>query len=212
VALNLTPKQLKILSRIRESRLTRGYSPTMQELANELGVSKVTVFEHVEALIKKGALVRQKNKARSLDVAPDLDLPDESSNLKLPMVGSIAAGSPIEAIETREHLDLENLFAPPRGHSVGGSTFVLTVRGDSMIDAHIADGDYVVCRRLDRAPRNGEMVVALLDTGEATLKYYHKERDGRVRLQPANEKYEHRWFNPDEIQFQGTCIGVIRQY
>ncbi len=212
MSLNLTPKQLKILSRIRESRLTRGYSPTMQELADELGVSKVTVFEHVEALIKKGALHRQKNKARSLDVAPDLDIPDEASNLRLPMVGSIAAGSPIEAIEAREHLDLENLFAPPRGQSVGGSTFVLTVRGDSMIDAHIADGDYVVCRRLERAPKNGDMVVALLDSGEATLKYYFKERDGRVRLQPANEKYEPFYLRADAVQFQGICIGVIRQY
>ncbi|MEM7575964.1 MAG: transcriptional repressor LexA [Planctomycetota bacterium] len=212
MALNLTPKQLKILNRIRETRLTRGYSPTMQELADELGVSKVTVFEHVEALIKKGALVRQKNKARSLEVSPDLELPDESTNLKLPLVGSIAAGSPIEAIETREHLDLESLFAPPRGQSVGGTTFVLKVRGDSMIDAHISDGDFVVCRKLEGAPRTNDMVVALVDNEEATLKFYSKEKDGRVRLQPANEKYEPIWVDPDRVQFQGICVGVIRQY
>ena len=212
MALNLTPKQLKILNRIRETRLTRGFSPTMQELADELGVSKVTVFEHVEALIKKGALTRDKNKARSLEVAADLELPDEGSNLKLPLVGSIAAGSPIEAVETREHLDLEELFAPPRGQSVGGTTFVLKVRGDSMIDAHIADGDFVVCRKLERDPRAGDMVVALVDQDEATLKFYFKERDGRVRLQPANEAYEPIWVEPNRVQFQGVCVGVIRSY
>ncbi len=212
MALNLTPKQLAILNRIRETRLTRGYSPTMQELADELGVSKVTVFEHVEALIKKGALIRQKNKARSLEISPDLELPDESSNLRLPLVGSIAAGSPIEAIETREHLDLEDMFAPPRGQSVGGTTFVLKVRGDSMIDAHIADGDFVVCRKLEGVPRPGDMVVALVDDDEATLKFYFKERDGRVKLQPANERYEPIWVDPHRVQFQGVCVGVIRQY
>ena len=208
--MNLTPKQLAILNRIRETRLTRGYSPTMQELADELGVSKVTVFEHVEALIKKGALLRQANKARSLEVSPDLDLPDEASNTRLPLVGSIAAGSPIDAIEDREHLDLAELFAPPRG-TVAGNTFVLRVRGDSMIDEHITDGDYVICEKRNAA-RNGETVVALLDTGEATLKKLYREKDGRIRLQPANDKYEPRYCQPDEVQIQGVCIGVVRSY
>ena len=212
MALNLTPKQLTILNRIRESRLTRGYSPTMQELADELGVSKVTVFEHVEALIRKGALIREKNKARSLQIAPDLDLPDERTNTRLPLVGSIAAGVPIEAIETREHLDLGEIFAPPRGQSIGGSTFVLKVRGDSMIDAHIADGDFVVCRKIDGNPKNGDMVVALVGGDEATLKYYFKEKDGRVRLQPANEAYEPFWVETRDLQIQGVCIGVVRSY
>ena len=139
---NLTPKQLKILTKIRDSRTTRGYSPTMQELADELGVSKVTVFEHVEALIKKGALVRKPNKARSLEVSPRLQLPDETRSTRLPLIGFIAAGSPIEAVEDREHLDLEGLFAPRSG-AKQGSTFVLRVRGDSMIDEQIRDGDCV---------------------------------------------------------------------
>lgn len=208
--MNLTPKQLAILHRVRETRLTRGYSPTMQELADELGVSKVTVFEHVEALIKKGALLRQANKARSLEVSPSLDLPDERTNLRLPLLGSIAAGSPIEAVEEREHLDLGAMFAPPRG-TIGGNTFVLRVRGDSMIDEHIADGDYVICEKRNAA-RNGETVVALLDTGEATLKKLYREKDGRIRLQPANAKYEPRYCRPDEVQIQGICIGVVRAY
>ena len=206
---NLTPKQLQILSRIRDLRLTRGYSPTMQELADELGVSKVTVFEHVEALVRKGALIRQPNKARSLDINPAFELPSEQRHTRLPLVGHIAAGSPIEAVEDREHLDLEALFAPPGRAARSRQTFVLRVRGDSMIDEQIRDGDYVVCEATERA-RNGQTVVALLDTGEATLKKYYKERNGRIRLQPANEAFEPIWVEPGQIQIQGILIGVIR--
>lgn len=207
MSLNLTPKQLHILTRIRDLRLAQGYSPTMQELADELGVSKVTVFEHVEALIRKGALLRQANKARSLELSPEVILPDEERHSRLPLVGAIAAGSPIEAVEEREHLDLEDIFAPPRNSSL----FVLKVKGDSMIDEHIKPGDYVVCEKKHVA-RNGQTVVALLDTGEATLKKYYKERDGRIRLQPANEKYEPRWVDADDLQIQGIVIGVVRTY
>ena len=208
---NLTPKQLKILTLIRDTRLSRGYSPTMQELAEELSVSKVTVFEHVEALIKKGALHRDPNKARSLVLAPGLQLPDEQRNTRLPLVGAIAAGSPIDAVEDRQHLDLEAIFAPP-GVNLAAKTFVLQVRGDSMIDEHIADGDYVVCEKRDTV-RNGQTVVALLDTGEATLKkFYRDSKTGRIRLQPANEKYEPLFVEPDQLQIQGQVIGVIRTY
>ena len=207
--LNLTPRQLHILTRIRDTRLARGYSPTMQELADELGVSKVTVFEHVEALIKKGALVRQANKARSLQLNPTMELPDEARPTRLPLVGAIAAGEPIEAVEDREHLDLEQLFAPsgvsPR------HCFVLRVRGESMIDEQIRDGDYVVCEQRHQ-PRHGQTVVALIDNEEATLKKFYRERDGRIRLQPANEAFEPIWVTPDRLQIQGIVIGVVRVY
>ena len=206
---NLTPKQMKILTMIRDSRLNRGYSPTMQELGDALGVSKVTVFEHVEALIKKGALVRDKNKARSLELSPDLELPDEQRNSRIPLVGSIAAGSPIEAIETREHLDLETVFSPPGPRNT--SKFVLKVRGDSMIDDHIEDGDYVVCEQRNAA-RNGEIVVALVDNDEATLKRYRPQRDGTVHLEPANENYEPIVVKKEQLQIQGVCIGVVRAF
>jgi repressor LexA len=207
--MNLTPKQMKILRLIREWRLTRGFSPTMQELGDELGVSKVTVFEHVEALIKKGALRRDPNKARSLEPSPDLDLPDERTGLRLPLIGAIAAGSPIEAIEDSEHLDLEGLFT--RSGRGGGNTFVLQVRGDSMIDEHIADGDYVVCQQRNTA-RDGDIVVALLDTGEATLKTLFHEPGNTIRLQPANDEYEPMIHPADQVQIQGTLVGVIRSY
>jgi len=206
---SLTPKQLHILTRIRDSRLTRGYSPTMQELADELGVSKVTIFEHIEALIRKGVLRRQANKARSLELSPAAVVPDEQRRSRLPYVGTIAAGAPIEAVEDRQYLDLEEIFAATRG-GAPGDRFVLKVRGDSMIDEHIRDGDYVVIEKRHTA-RTGETVVALIDNGEATLKKYYRDKD-RVRLQPANEKYEPIYVEPARLQIQGIVVGVIRQY
>jgi repressor LexA len=209
MSMNLTPKQLHILTRIRDIRLSRGYSPTMQELADELKVSKVTVFEHVEALIKKGALIRKANKARSLEVSANAGLPDEQRNSRLPLVGTIAAGFPIEAVEEREHLDLEELFV--RSSAKSGETFVLKVRGDSMIDEQIRDGDFVICEQRTTY-RNGQTVVALLDNGEATLKKFYKERDGRIRLQPANDNFEPIYAEPNEVTLQGLVVGVVRAY
>lgn len=210
--MNLTPKQLHILTRIRDLRIARGYSPTMQELADELKVSKVTVFEHVEALIKKGALSRKANKARSLEVNPEIDMPHEERRTRIPMVGTIAAGHPIEAVEDRQTLDLETLFTPPTKTSLefgtSSSTYVLKVRGDSMIDEQIRDGDYVVIQRANSA-RNGQTVVALLENGEATLKKFYKE-NGKIRLQPANDKYEP--IIVDDCHIQGIVIGVVRTY
>jgi len=209
MSMNLTPKQLHILTRIRDIRLSRGYSPTMQELADELKVSKVTVFEHVEALIKKGALIRKPNKARSLEVSPEAGLPDETRNSRLPLVGTIAAGLPIEAVEDREHLDLEELFT--RSTAKQGDTFVLKVRGDSMIDEQIRDGDFVICEQRTTY-RNGQTVVALLDNGEATLKKFYKERNGRIRLQPANDSFEPIYADPQDVVIQGLVVGVVRAY
>ena len=204
--MNLTPKQLHILKRIRDLRIARGYSPTMQELADELDVSKVTVFEHVEALIKKGALRRQPNKARSLEVNPAVELPDEQSGARLPLVGTIAAGQPIEAVEDRQFVDLEQMFV--NSSRAESSTFVLRVRGDSMIDEQIRDGDFVIVQQRNTA-RNGETVVALLQDGEATLKKFYREQ-GRIRLQPANDAYEP--IIVDNCTIQGVVIGVVRTY
>jgi repressor LexA len=202
--MNLTPRQLDVLVAIRDYRYLHGVSPTMQELADQLGTSKVTIFEHVGALEKKGLLKRDKHKARSLEITTDEPLPDEERSTKLPLVGSIAAGSPIEAVENREELDLEQLYNRPNG------VFVLKVRGESMIEDHLCDGDYVVIERRDSA-RNGEQVVALLDSGEATLKRYYKE--GRnVRLQPANSTMQPKVVPAEMVKVQGVVIGVLRSY
>ena len=224
--MNLTPKQLRVLKLIADTRRAKGYSPTMQELADHLGVSKVTVFEHVEALIAKGALQRDPNKARSLSIAPDVEIPsgedelaprqlDEdvaatagvaSSRLAFPLVGRVAAGLPIEKYEQSESLALEELFGPRVARR--GSTFALKVDGMSMRDEGILDGDFVLVERRSTA-RDGERVIALLPGGETTLKTFFREKD-RIRLQPANPDFAPIYV--DECDVQGVVIGVLRSY
>ncbi|MGD2111239.1 MAG: transcriptional repressor LexA [Phycisphaerae bacterium] len=196
----MTPRQVEILTLIRDSRRSFGYSPTLQEIADELGISKITVFEHVEGLIEKGMLTRRSNRARSLELTSLVQLPDERPTV-IPMLGRIAAGAPIEAIEVPEQVDLEEVFASR--HPVG----ILTVTGDSMINDQIRDGDWVVYERRSN-PRNGDTVVALVDGEEATLKRFYKEKN-RIRLQPANEKYKPIY--PREVDVQGVVIGVVRK-
>jgi repressor LexA len=166
--MNLTPRQLDVIVAIRNYRHINGYAPTMQELADQLGTSKVTIFEHVGALERKRVLRRDKHKARSLEIISEEKLPDENRSTKLPLLGNIAAGSPIEAV------------------------------------------DFVVIERRETA-KNGEQVVALLDTGEATLKRFYKE-GGKIRLQPANKTMEARIVDPDRLRIQGVVIGVLRTY
>jgi repressor LexA len=197
----LTPKQMRLLQLIRDYQRKHGYSPTMQELADMLDVTKVTVFEHVTGLAKKGFLRRSKHRARSLELTRQAVLPDDSTTA-LPLVGQIAAGVPIEAIEEPEQIELDELF-----HS-RSQRFVLKVQGDSMIDEQIRDGDLVVVESRNTA-RNGETVVALLEDGEATLKRFYREK-GRIRLQPANPAYEPIFC--DNVQIQGVVIGVLRSY
>ncbi|MEL6328063.1 MAG: transcriptional repressor LexA [Planctomycetota bacterium] len=204
--MNLTPKQLRILKLIRDWRVRRGYSPTMQELADEIGVSKVTVFEHVEALIKKGALVREPNKARSLSIAEGVAVPDESRPLKLPLVGKIAAGYPIEKVAGDDEIDLVELLGTTEEKA--SSRFALKVDGDSMRDEGILDGDIIILERAEVA-QNGDRVVALLEDGQTTLKTFYKE-DDHIRLQPANPD-----FDPIRVRFcqvQGIVAGVVRRY
>jgi repressor LexA len=199
----VTPRQLEVLRFIRDFRNQMGYSPTMQEIGDQLELTKVTVFEHVGALVKKGLLSRgAKHRARSLQLSHKATFPDERPT-RINMVGRIAAGLPIEAIEDRQVLDLETMF------SKGGEKFVLQVTGQSMIEDHINDGDYVVCERRTN-PRNGETVVALLEDGEATLKRFYKEKDG-VRLQPANPNFKPIHVATDKINVQGVVVGVVRK-
>lgn len=204
--MNLTPRQTDVVVAIRNYRHLHGMSPTMQELADQLGTSKVTIFEHVSALIDKGVLRRDAHKARSLEIVRDRRLPDEHRSTKLPLLGAIAAGSPIEAVENREEIDLEQVFNARAG------VYVLRVRGESMIEDHLCDGDYVVIERRETA-RNGEQVVALIrSTGEATLKRFYRESANRVRLQPANSSMEPRIEPAENVWIRGVVIGVLRTY
>lgn len=195
-----TPRQFEILRFVRDFRKRCGYSPTMQEIGDHMHLTKVTVFEHIGSLERKGLLSRgPKHTARSLRVSPGVEFPDERPT-KLPLVGTIAAGLPIEAIEDIETLDLEELFDRQ------GETFVLRVSGQSMIDEQIRDGDYVICERRSE-PHDGETVVALLEDNEVTLKKFYREAN-RIRLQPANPQFDPIYV--DDVKIQGVVIGVIR--
>jgi repressor LexA len=196
----LTPRQMEILTLVRDYDRRHGYSPTMQEIGDHLHLTKVTAFEHVRALERKGYLTRgRKHSARSLRISNDVEMPEDRPT-RLRLVGQIAAGVPIEAVEDNETLDLEELFDRP------SETFVLRVSGESMIDEHIRDGDFVVCERRTN-PRQGETVVALLPDGDATLKKFYHEGN-RIRLQPANPDFEP--ILVDEVDIQGVVVGVIR--
>lgn len=198
---SLTPKQLRLLTYIRDYTNGHGYAPTMQELADEFEISKVTVFEHISSLQEKGYLKRSRHKARSLQLNASYAFPDERPT-KLPLVGRIAAGRPIEAIEDREILDLETMFVSRY------PTFVLAVRGDSMIGDNICDGDFVICEKRETA-RDGEVVVALVDGEEATLKRFYRTPGG-IKLQPANPAYEP--IISKNVQIQGVVVGLLRQF
>lgn len=208
--MNLTPKQLEVLELIRKCQNDHGYSPTMQELAEQIGVSKVTVFERIEALIRKGALTREANRARSLSIADALAEKyeeEENAAMRFPLVGRIAAGMPIERCQDNETLDLTAMFGPRVGQK--GDTFALRVEGESMKDEGILEGDYVLVQKQSTA-KNGDRVVALLPDGETTLKTFFKESDGSIRLQPANVA-----FSPivvEQCQVQGIVTGVLRSY
>ena len=198
--MNLTPKQLRVLEYIRSFREMQGYAPTLDEMARSFKVSKITILQHLRALEKRGAIRRGRYQARSIEVN---GMPEAALLTQLPLAGTIAAGAPIEAVEEREVLDLSELI---QGRA---EPFLLRVRGESMIDEHIRDGDYVICERRNTAA-NGETVVAVLPSGDATLKKFYLERDGRIRLQPANPKMTA--FYPERVEIRGVVVGVLRKY
>ncbi|MFW5652584.1 MAG: transcriptional repressor LexA [Planctomycetota bacterium] len=205
--MDLTRKQLDILRYVRDYRTRHGCSPTLREMGEAFGVSKGTLHEHVESLIKKGALTRNANKSRSLRLTSKNFLPEDEDPMRLPLVGRIAAGYPIEKVPNTEELDLEDFFGQ-RTSSNRGNMFALRVDGDSMRDEGIWDGDYVIVEQRATA-RNGELVVALLPNGESTLKTFFKEK-GYIRLQPANPDFEPILVR--DCTIQGVVMGVMRSY
>lgn len=213
----LTEKQIRVLRFFRDYRQEHSISPTLAEAAQALGVSKITIHEHLNQLAKKGAVHRDRAKARAVAILYDPDAYDrdaydrdayESSSSedaipKLPLVGMIAAGRPIEALEDREEMSLTELV--PTGDSI----YLLRVRGKSMIEDHIDDGDLVVVERRETA-NDGDIVVAILEDEEATLKRFYRESNGMIRLQPANSEMEPLFTN--RVQLRGVVRGVVRKY
>ena len=205
--LMLTEKQIRVLRYFRDYRREKGIAPTLDEAAQALGVSKITIHEHLNQLTRKGAIHRDRAKARAVAILHDPDAADDGVASRdvpmLPLVGSIAAGQPIEALEDRQEMSLSDLV--PTGDRI----YLLRVRGKSMIDDHIDDGDLVVVEKRETA-RDGDIVVAILEGEEATLKRFYRERSGMIRLQPANASMEPLFTT--EVQIRGVVRGVVRRF
>ncbi len=206
----LTPKQLQVLRHLAAFHDRQRYSPTIAELATQLCLSRSTVFEHLGELQRKSLLATSPGRARSLKVTPRgrrllenkwAEGPvEEQTRAGVPLLGRIAAGLPAEAVEDADRLSLRSCFG------TGDDLFALRVSGDSMIGEDIRPGDYVICRRSETA-RNGELVVALVDEHEATVKRFCQE-PGCVRLQPANSNYEPIYSN--NCRVEAVVVGLVR--
>lgn len=219
----LTRKQHELLLFIHERLAESGVSPSFEEMKEALALkSKSGVHRLIRALEERSFIRRLPNRARALEVvkmpekavakaaapapaAPKpLPLPANDSVIELPLHGRIAAGTPIEALEDHATLPVPAALLGPGDH------YALEVAGDSMIEAGILDGDFALIRRTETA-RDGEIVVALIDEAEATLKYFRKE--GRmIRLDPANRSYEAQRYDPDQVRVQGRLAGLLRRY
>jgi repressor LexA len=203
----LYKKQKQILDFISQYIQINGHSPTLQEIADSMGLSSLaTVHEHLKSLEKKGVIKRYEGAVRGIEIV-DNTVNANLSAVELPLVGYIAAGEPIEAIEN----EMSTVMVSPDMVSKSKRCFVLQVRGTSMIDEGIMDGDYVVLKQQDTA-ENGQIVVALIDEGFATLKKFYKEKNGVIRLQPANEEMEPILVTADQVKIQGVVTGIVRRY
>jgi len=196
----LTKRQKEVLDFIRKYLSKNGYAPTFSEIAKEFGFnSKGTVYKHIKALCEKGLIQHEWNRTRAIEIL------DENSGFPtVPVLGSVAAGKPIEAVVLPESISIPPTFMKRGKH------FILKVNGNSMIDEHIADGDFIILRERDNA-QNGETVVALIDGTEATVKKYYN-KSGKVELHPANNEVETLILDPERIQIQGVVVGVMRKY
>jgi len=202
--MSLTKRQREILTFLTVYTDENGYAPSFEEIAEHFGfTSLATVHEHLSNLERKAYIRRGYNESRAIEI-----LPSESSPrfVELPLLGLVAAGVPIEATGSGE-----TMAVPPDMLRKTGNHYVLKVRGNSMIDEQIRDGDFVVVNERKSAD-NGEMVIALLDKTSATVKRYYREKDGRIRLQPANDAMDPIFTDERNLLIQGVVVGVLRKY
>ena len=200
----LTKRQREILNYLTVYNEQNGYAPSFEEIAENFRYNSLaTVHEHLTNLERKGYIKRSYNESRAIEILPTEATPRA---LELPLLGTVAAGIPIEAVEHNESVTVPDSFVRH-----GGNHYVLRVRGNSMIDEQIRDGDFVVVNERQRAD-NGEMVIAMLGGSSATVKKFYRERDGRIRLQPANETMEPIYVHENDISIQGIVVGVLRRY
>jgi repressor LexA len=205
----LTRRQKELMDFLNEFITKNGYSPSYEEIANGLKLASLaTVHKHIQALQAKNYLRRSFNHSRSLEISERYFTEEKArrpqAELSVPLLGRIAAGTPVEAVTNPETLEFSD-FAR------SDSTFALQVRGDSMIEDHICSGDFVLIEKTDTI-RSGEIIVALVDGSEATLKRYYPEPDGRVRLQPANAAMNPIYVDPSQLAIQGKVLAVMRKY
>jgi repressor LexA len=208
----LTPRQKEVLDFLVQFSEERGYSPSFEEIASGVGLASLaTVHKHITALEQKGYLQRRFNESRSIEISADYKR-EERERLhparqggEVPLLGRIAAGAPVEAINNPESLDFADF-------SADSNTFALEVRGESMIEDHILSGDYVLVQRTTQV-RDGEIVVALVDGSETTLKRIYREDGGAViRLQPANSTMDPIRVPAEKVQIQGRLLAVLRKF
>ncbi len=202
----LTKRQKQAMDFIARFVEENGYSPSYDEIARGLDLASLaTVHKHILALESKNYVKRGFNRSRSLDLGPKyLQEHRRQREMEVPLLGRIAAGQPVEAVEQRATLS----FADFAGHR---DTYALEVRGDSMIDDHICDGDMILVERTTEV-RDGEIVVALISGTDTTLKRLYREPGGRVRLQPANASLQPIYVQASELQIQGRLLAVLRKY
>src|SRR5688500_4833471 len=201
--MHLTRRQKEILDFVASHISRKGYAPTIEEIGGHFGLSSLaTVHKHLANLQEKGLIKRAWNRSRALELVPT-DVKVRA--VELPLLGKVAAGSPIEAVSGSETIHVpEDMVGRHR-------TYVLQVKGDSMIEEQIREGDYVIVE--DRPPaRDGEMVIALLQGDNVTLKKLYRERGGKVRLQPANSRLAPMIVDAEDVRVQGVVIGVLRKY
>ena len=199
--MSITRRQKEILDFVRGFLDEHGYSPTLEEIAGHFGLASLNgVYKHLRALETRGFIRRLASQARSIQVLDTLG----SGSPTLPLLGYVAAGRPLEAVTDVEKISV------PEGFLSRGRNYVLRVRGESMIEEHIQDGDYVVVEQRDHA-ENGEMVIALIDGDTATLKRFYRE-GSRIRLQPANPRLQPLYVSEDRVKVQGVVTGIMRKY
>jgi repressor LexA len=200
----LTKRQREILNYLTLYSEQNGYAPSFEEIADNFSYNSLaTVHEHLSNLERKGFIKRSYNESRAIEILPSELVPKA---IELPLLGAVAAGVPIEAVAHQE-----TIAVPDNMVQRAGNHYVLRVRGNSMIDEQIRDGDFVVINDRHSAD-NGEMVIAMLHGNSATVKKFYRERDGRIRLQPANETMAPLYVHENDITIQGIVVGVMRRY
>jgi repressor LexA len=199
----LTRRQKEVWDYLDDYIATNGYAPTLEEIGAHFGLSSLaTVHKHLSNLERKGIITRKWNLSRAIEIAP----PQKTAPaVELPLLGRVAAGAPIEAVETEDTLAIPEEFVRRPRHA-----FALRVAGESMVGEGILDGDYVVVEKRPTAD-NGETVVAVVN-GEATVKKLYHERGGRVRLQPANPQMEPILVREKDLEVRGVVVAVLRKY